>query len=398
MENRTRTALSLIGITIGIASVSIVFSVNDSGRALIFKELETFGIRSVWISRSVSQVSNDRPYYSGTGMTTQDFLYFKGNCCQPIKAISPIVIPRIANSIVYEGKRLNVSIVGVDRSFFSINNESLTVGRFFSNDEVQRRDCSVLLSEKAADLLEIETVGSPNSDDYILLGDKFCSLVGIVGKKSRDFLSSINAVKNEPDLRLVAPYTVIQDLNGDSQVINYIQGEATSVELSENAINAVIEYLTAKYEGKYSYRGESLKTYIDTANNILLGVSVMGITAAIVSLLVGGLAIMNIMLISVVERTKEIGIRMAVGARKTDILLQFIFEAMLISLVSGVFGVLLGIVLIKLIPYVVAIEIQISVIGIVIALLCSLFTGLVSGLYPAIRASNLTPIEALRHE
>jgi putative ABC transport system permease protein len=211
-------------------------------------------------------------------------------------------------------------------------------------------------------------------------------------------LSSINAVKNEPDLRIIVPYTVVQDLNGDSQVINYIQGEATSVESSDNAINEVIEYLTAKYDGKYSYRGESLKTYIDTANNILLGVSVMGITAAIVSLLVGGLAIMNIMLISVVERTKEIGIRMAVGARKTDILLQFVFEAMLISLVSGVFGVLLGIVLIKLIPYVVAIEIQISVIGVVIALLCSLVTGLVSGLYPAIRASNLTPIEALRHE
>lgn len=398
LENRTRTALSLIGITIGIASVSIVFSVNDSGRALIFKELETFGIRSIWISRSVSQITNGRPYYSGTGITTQDFLYFKDNCCQPIRAISPIVIPRVEDSIVYKGTRLNVSIVGVDRSFFSINNESLTAGRFFNDNEVLRRDCSVLLSEKAADLLQIETVRPPYSDDYILLGDKFCSLVGIVGKKSRDFLSSINAVKNEPDLRLVAPYTVIQDLNGDSQVINYIQGEATSVESSDNAINEVIEYLTAKYDGKYSYRGESLKTYIDTANNILLGVSVMGITAAIVSLLVGGLAIMNIMLISVVERTKEIGIRMAVGARKTDILLQFVFEAMLISLVSGVFGVLLGIVLIKLIPYVVAIEIQISVIGVVIALLCSLVTGLVSGLYPAIRASNLTPIEALRHE
>lgn len=107
---------------------------------------------------------------------------------------------------------------------------------------------------------------------------------------------------------------------------------------------------------------------------------------------------MNIMLISVVERTKEIGIRMAVGARKTDILLQFIFEAILISLISGVFGILLGLALIKLIPYVAPIDIQISLVGVVIALICSLMTGLVSGLYPAIRASNLTPIEALRHE
>jgi len=398
LENRTRTALSLIGITIGIASVSIVFSVNDSGRAMIFDELETFGIKSIWISRNFSQISNDRPFYSGTGMTTQDYLHFKDNCCQPIKAISPVVIPRNANSIIYKGTRLNASVVGVDRSFFAINNESLMMGRFFSDDEVQQRECSVLLSEKAADLLNIEILAPSYSDNYIVLGDKFCSLVGIVGKKSRDFLSSINAVKNEPDLRLIAPYTVIQDLNGDSQVINYIQAEATSIDFSDDALNAVIEYLTAKYEDKYSYRGESLKTYIDTANNILLGVSVMGITAAVISLLVGGLAIMNIMLISVVERTKEIGIRMAVGARKTDILLQFIFEATLISLISGVFGILLGLSLIKLIPYVAPIEIQISLVGVVIALICSLMTGLISGLYPAIRASNLTPIEALRHE
>jgi ABC-type antimicrobial peptide transport system permease subunit len=308
------------------------------------------------------------------------------------------VIPRAVNSVIYQGKRLNISIVGVDSSFFAINNERLLKGRFFLEDEVQRRDCSVVLSEKAADLLHIDISNSSHRDGYILMGDKFCSLVGIVSKKNRDFLSSINAVENEPDLRLIAPYTVTQELNGDSSAIGYIQGEAASIELSTDALDRITDYLTAKYEGKYAYRGESLKSYIDTANNILKGVSLMGVTAAVISLLVGGLAIMNIMLISVVERTKEIGIRMAVGARKTDILLQFIFEAILISLLSGIFGELLGIGLIKLIPYIFAIQIEVSVAGLVIALLCSILIGLVSGLYPAMRASNLTPIEALRYE
>jgi ABC-type antimicrobial peptide transport system permease subunit len=398
LENRTRTALSLLGITIGIASVSIVFSVNDSGRTLIFNELETFGLRSIWVSRNISQVSTDRPIYPGTGISTADYLYLKDRCCKSLKAISPIVIPRAVNSVIYQGKRLNISIVGVDSSFFAINNERLLKGRFFLEDEVQKRDCSVVLSEKAADLLHIDISNSSHRDGYILMGDKFCSLVGIVSKKNRDFLSSINAVENEPDLRLIAPYTVTQELNGDSSAIGYIQGEAASIELSTDALDRITDYLTAKYEGKYAYRGESLKSYIDTANNILKGVSLMGVTAAVISLLVGGLAIMNIMLISVVERTKEIGIRMAVGARKTDILLQFIFEAILISLLSGIFGELLGIGLIKLIPYIFAIQIEVSVAGLVIALLCSILIGLVSGLYPAMRASNLTPIEALRYE
>lgn len=398
LENRTRTALSLLGITIGIASVSIVFSVNDSGRALIFKELETFGLKSIWISRNISQISTDQPFYPGTGIATEDYLYLKNNRPKSLRVMSPVVTPRTVNSVVYNGKRLNISIVGVDSSFFTINNESLLKGRFFSADEVQRRDCSVVLSEKAADLLHIDISNDTHRDDYILVGDKFCSLVGIVSKKNRDFLSSINAVKNEPDLRLMAPYTVIQELNGDSSAIGHMQGEASSIALSNDALHRVIDYLTAKYQGKYAYRGESLKSYIDTANNILKGVSVMGVTAAAISLLVGGLAIMNIMLISVVERTKEIGIRMAIGARKTDILLQFIFEAVLISLLSGIFGELLGIALIKLIPYIFAVEIEVSVVGLVVSLLCSVFIGLISGLYPAIRASNLTPIEALRYE
>lgn len=398
LENKTRTTLSLLGITIGIASVSIVFSVNDSGRALIFKELETFGLKSIWISRSISQLSSDQPFYPGTGITTADYLYLKANKPKSLKAISPVVTSRAINTAVYKGKRLNISIVGVDKSFFTINNERLLKGRFFSDEEVQSRDCSVVLSEKAADLLHLDISNFIHREDYILVGDKFCSLVGIVSKKNRDFLSSINAVKNEPDLRLMAPYTVIQELNGNSSAISHIQGEASSVALSNNALNRVIEYLTANYQDKYAYRGESLKSYIDTANNILKGVSVMGVTAAAISLLVGGLAIMNIMLISVVERTKEIGIRMAIGARKADILLQFIFEAILISLLSGIFGVLLGIALIKLIPYIFAIHIEVSIAGLIIALLCSVLIGLISGLYPAIRASNLTPTEALRYE
>lgn len=186
-------------------------------------------------------------------------------------------------------------------------------------------------------------------------------------------------------------------MNGNDQ-INVLQGEVDPQARASVAVKQASEFLRRRHHDAFDYRSETMEQYVQTANNILGGVSTIGVVAASVSLLVAGLGILNIMSTSVLERTREIGVRKALGGTEREILLQFLCEATLISLLGGVAGLVLGGLASVIITRVTGFPLMPSVTLIALALLVAVAVGLISGLYPAYRAARLRPVEALRYE
>ncbi|MBI3815327.1 MAG: FtsX-like permease family protein [Nitrospinae bacterium] len=232
----------------------------------------------------------------------------------------------------------------------------------------------------------------------IQIGKDRYTVIGVLKRKDRDFLASIGSIGGEDaNDRVIVPISTYQHKH-NTEMVGHIQAEAVAVSSAKAAAQEIKEILSRRHRGQYIYESQTLQQYIETANTIIMIVSWIGGIAAAVSLVVGGIGIMNIMTISVVERTREIGIRKALGARKSDIRLQFLSESVFISLSGGVIGTGVGITLISIIqvlshkPRLLAPE------YVAVALIVSILTGIFSGIYPALRAASLNPVEALRYE
>ncbi len=396
-DNRLRSALSLLGVAIGIASIVVVSSIASSGRQMVFTELETFGLRSFWVFRKV--LADDRPERDavGSGIANADYRELLRQRPDSMLRLSPVV--DFANerpTASKAGKTLRIRLQGVSPDFAEINREIIKSGRFLSADDTtERRDVAVIGPGVAEKLFGSHggTVGQKFS-----IGDNWFLVVGVLEAKSRDLISSLGAGRGEETSdRVLIPYTTRQKLAGNTDAISYLQGQATDLNRADEAIRAVIDILTEHHGRQFRYAGESMATYVETANRILNGVALVGIVAATVSLLVGGLAIMNIMTTSVIERTREIGLRRAIGATQLAIRAQFLLEALLISLLGGAAGLILGLLVIQTVRMFSAVTVMLSWEGVLLAVASTFTVGVVSGYFPARAASRLAPVEALRH-
>ena len=396
-HNGFRTSLSLLGVAIGIAAIMVVSSIATSGRTMIFSELETFGLRTFWVFRAKEAPSRLEKDVSGSGMTTADYKALLNNADTAIEKLSPVVNSELAGaSASKHGKSLKITLLGVNQDYAEINGDTLQSGRFIGTEDIrQRANVAVVGSEIVARLLE--QAEDPLGKHISINGDWYV-VIGTLQAKSRDLISSIGAGKEETGARVLIPYSTQQKRLGDPDYVSFLQGQARTTEHSAAAIAQVIEQLGLRHKAAYRYNSESMASYIATANRILGGVTLIGIVAATVSLLVGGLAIMNIMTTSVIERTKEIGLRRALGATQSAIQTQFLLESILISLLGGAGGVLLGLAVVFVLAAVTALKMSVSLQGLLLAVGSSLLVGIASGYYPARTASKLIPVEALRYE
>ena len=397
IDNRLRAVLSIIGVAIGVMSVIVVNSVSESGRAMIFSELETFGLRSVWVYRDYDDHPTNSSSSRFSGIDNDDLIVIENGCCPAIELISPRIFnPRVPLRASVGGVTARSKIEGVGEDFSIINNDRLTSGRNIKKEDIlKRRSVAVIGPTLKSELFgdKREAVGR----SIRINGIKFV-VIGILKGKSRDFLASIGSAGGaDANSRILLPYTTYQKLFAASH-IDLLQLRVPTMEQAELAKSQVLSVLSRRHSEKYKYKSESMAEHVDTANRILKSITVVGIVAASVSLVVGALGIANIMSTSVLERTREIGLRMALGARRQDVLIQFLLEAIIIGALGGLIGLMFGGLFVLLITSVAGFSLYLSPLALVFALVISVGVGLLSGYFPALRAAKMQPVEALRSE
>ncbi|MBI5368441.1 MAG: ABC transporter permease [Planctomycetes bacterium] len=391
--NKFRTGLTLLGVLIGVASVLAIGAIGQSGKRLIMEELETFGTTSLWVSRRHDQ-SPTRTERHGWAITNDDLAEIVARCDR-VRRVSPMYgawgkWARVGS------KYARCRIIGVSADYASINNEALRSGRFLvPGDVAERRKVCVIGTEiqKALFGADADPGGA-----WLDIGMGKFQIVGVLAPKNRDFLASIGSLGGETaNDRVVIPYTTFQTRFGLHE-IEVVQAQALSVDEAETAARQVCELLALRHGGRFEYKSETMKQYIDTTNKVVGVAWWVALVAAGISLVVGGIGIMNIMTSSVMERVREIGVRKAVGAKDRDILLQFLVEAVVISVSGGVLGLGVGVGATLAIEVLFERPIALSWYFLTLGFGVSVVTGIISGLYPAWRAALMDPVYALRYE
>ncbi|NOX91513.1 MAG: FtsX-like permease family protein [Gammaproteobacteria bacterium] len=394
-ENKLRTVLSVMGITIGICAVMVVGTVSQGMKKYIYQELDTYGLETLWIYR---KWKDDNPFIKvrkGSGINNDD-LKFMHSCCASVKQVTPVVYHHKNNVPLHsKGNFTNANLEGVGIAYVDINNDKFSLGRNFRQDDIQRRKPVAIIGAKTRN--ELFGAHTNPVNKMVRWGDIRLTVIGVLGLKDRDILSQLGMNSYDVNRRVLIPYTLYQQQLG-SKDIHTLQAEAVSVAVTGKALNELTELLKRRHNYRYEYVAESMDAWIATAEDLLRKISFIGLLAALISLLVGGMGIMNIMSTSVVERTREIGIRKALGAYRRDILMQFLLEATVISVIGGVLGMILGIFAGFGISYLSGYDLGISWFTAFLAVLVSIIVGMLSGYYPAYRAASLKPVDALRYE
>lgn len=397
-DNRLRTTLSILGIAIGVMAVIAIGAVSRGGRHLIFSELETFGLKSIWVFRPLEEKDPHRAVRKGTGIENADFNAIRAGCCPAIQRVSAHVFAGSIERVLIRGEAgySNANVEGVSHESLAINNDHIALGRAFREQDELRRRRVVILGPKAnQDLFGGQQ--SPIGKEIRVGADKFV-VIGVLQAKDRGFLASIgSAGGRDANNRILMPYTVRQQQLGTKE-INFLQAETTGLEHTDAAVAQVTGILRRHHNDRFSYKTETMAQYIESANRILQGVSLIGAVAASFSLLVGGMGIMNIMSTAVLERTREIGLRKAIGARRRDILFQFLMESVAISTFGGLLGLTLGLLIGAAVTVITGFPLMPSWSMVVVALVVSVGVGVLSGYYPAARAAAMHPVAALRYE
>lgn len=396
-DNKLRSILSILGIAIGIGAVMAVGSVTEGIRDYVYAELESYGIRTIWVYRD-SEKSQDpnRAVRQGSGIVTEDYEFFKKNksCCPALKRITPQVYwdkpkpVRVGSSVYYP------NLEGVGAEYMEIVNDELASGRSLTNKDIERKNPVAIIGPVAAE--EIYGQSNPLGKSFRYFDRKY-TIIGVLKRKSRDIIEQVNADSYDPNKRVIIPFTNVQSILG-SKDIHTLLGEGYSLEGTIEAMEQVKAALDRRYNGRFKYKSENMQGWIDNAESYINKLRMTGLSFAALALFVGGMGIMNIMSTSVIERTREIGIRKALGAHYEDIRFQFIMEATAVSTIGGGIGLVLGVIATLIIGFFAGYNFYPSWTMGIIALFVSAVVGVLSGFYPARHAAQLKPVDALRFE
>lgn len=387
-SNKMRSFLTMLGIIIGISSVITIVSLGQGGQNTITSEFEKIGAATINIS--VDSTKAEQSDY----ITYKDIEQIKEKV-NSVKYISPTV-SKMGVSIS-ERKNKRASITGANTDIFPIQNTTMIYGRGFNEREYIEGKPVVVIDEYAARELfgYTDVVGKS-----IKVGNRKSPVKAtIIGVYELDMGEFSFDTSQMPAL-IYAPLTLLETMYPDEFTIDKLTLMAVNKESGDAAGNGAKNILESRHNnrGEGKYKVENALKQLDQVNKVLgIFTAFIGAVAAI-SLLVGGIGVMNIMLVSVTERTREIGIRKAIGATTNAILLQFLTESVIISLIGGIIGMITGITGAYIIGSFASITPALSLGVIAGAILFSSAVGIFFGIYPARKAANLDPIEALRYE
>jgi len=405
MTNKMRSSLTMLGVIIGVAAVISLLSIGEGAQTAITEQVTSVGSNLLFVTPGVFKTGPVRNQSGSVNTLTwadAEAIATPGNVPDAV-----IVVPEFTQNtqVVFGNANINTQVAGVTPKYMNTFGLQMARGRFIEEKDVNgRSNVAVLGYQAARDLFggfdpvgqKIKVTLPGGSGGRVSL-----TVVGVMAEYGDSQL-------NNPDDAVLAPITTAQTKifsgrNGQGElvvtrVVVMVTYEAR-MEAAQSQLNALLlrrHNIGPGEEADFSVM--SLTDMLSMLSQLTSIMSVFLIAIAAISLLVGGIGIMNIMLVSVTERTREIGTRKAVGARKVDVLTQFILEAMVLSLLGGAIGILLGTGIARLVDLAGVMNVVISLRSVLLAVGFSLAIGLFFGSYPANRAASLSPIEALRYE
>jgi len=389
-KNRMRAALTMLGIIIGVAAVIVMVAVGYGARTRIREQINNLGTNMIVITPGASTqggVSQGAQAFPNLSLKDVDKIR---NESQYVSAISPVIVSRTA--VIGPAGNWRTTINGVDTDYQIIRDWQPSSGDFFSADDVRStRKVAVLGNTVAQNLFP----GQDPVGTDIQIRNAVYRVVGVLSVKGQ------NASGNDSDDVVLIPYTTASTaLSGRSFIPQILASTSNSQDIAP-AEDEITSILREAHKTDGTNDDFTVKNQNDLAQTAASSTNVMTMLLAAIasiSLLVGGIGIMNIMLVSVTERTREIGIRMAIGARGSDVLTQFLVESVVMGILGGIAGLALGVISAKLVGHFTGWETTISPVIMAVAVAFSGAVGIFFGYYPARKAAALNPIQALRYE
>lgn len=391
-NNKLRGFLTMLGIIIGVASVITMLAIGQGSKKSIQAEISEMGSNMIMIQpggdmRGGVRLSAD----DMQSLKLQDFEDIQ-NKTRYVTYVSPTV--NSSGQAVYGANNTPTSVYGVNLDYLAIRSYKVQDGEEFTDQDIKTASKVCLIGKTVAD--NLFTNGENPIGKVIRFGTIPFRIIGVLESKG------YNSMGMDQDNLIFAPYTTVQKR---ILAITYLQGitcSALSEEYTDDAIDEITEILRINHKLKDDEDDDfEIRSQQELSNMLTSTTDMMTILLAAVagiSLLVGGIGIMNIMYVSVTERTKEIGLRMSIGAKGRDILAQFLIESILISVTGGLIGVLFGIVAAFGVKYILSYPIYIQTWSVILSFAVCTLTGVFFGWYPARKAAALDPIEAIRYE
>ena len=390
-RNVMRTGLTMLGIIIGVAAVICVVAIGEGASASVERAITNIGANMIWVEAGGVNRAGVRTGAFGTRtLTLGDYEAIKEQISL-VTNVTPQADTRV--QVVYGNQNWGTSVRGVGPEYLALKNWSVVRGGMYTDVDVERANNACVLGQTLVDQLfgSADPVG-----ETIRVNDQPCVVVGVLEVKGQ------SATGQDQDDNLLMPYsTVMKKIKGQTWLDDIMMSatSASAVDRAEEEIATLLRdrhHIRPGADDDFNLRhpteiAEAVKASTQTMEALLAAV-------ASVSLIVGGIGIMNIMLVSVTERTREIGLRQAVGARGRDVLRQFLIEAVILSLIGGAVGIAAGTAGARVIADSFQWPTRVSPNAIAVAFGCSVAIGVFFGYYPARQAARLDPIDALRFE
>lgn len=391
MRNKTRAMLTMLGVIIGISSVIAMLSLGQSSSENIRNEVSGMGTNLIMVMRQWRRAGVN------TGSANVETLVYKD--CEEIRQHAQyvdLVSPYVSSGgqLVRGNNNWPSTVNGVEACYLEIRKYELSSGTFFTEEQVNRYAKVCILGQTVVENLFPD--GENPIGQEIRFNKTPFKVIGVLAEKGE------NQMGQDQDDIVIAPFTTIQKRILAIDYVHMIYASAKSEEVANLATDEIEDILRVRHkiqpdqENDFDVRTQS--EMLDMMTSITGFLTILLAAIASISLIVGGIGIMNIMYVTVTERTKEIGLRMAIGARGKDIMMQFLAESTILSLIGGIIGVLFGILISYVVTSIIKWPFVISTTAVVVSFFVCAATGIFFGWYPAKKAANLDPINALRYE